>query len=96
MLSTSIYKLNAKELELTLMPNPANGFVNLISNSNSEEFATISICDLSGKIVKNDTYNFRKGSNITKVDISDISEGIYLVKVVSDSNTEILKLNVKH
>jgi PKD repeat protein len=96
MLSTSINKLNAKALELTLMPNPANGFVNLISNSNTEEFATISIFDLSGKIVKNDSYNFRKGSNITKVDISDISEGIYLLKVISDSSTEILKLNIKH
>jgi Secretion system C-terminal sorting domain/Concanavalin A-like lectin/glucanases superfamily len=54
----------------TVYPNPANGIVNVKSEENIEN---IEIFSLEGRKVKT--------SNVTKNDISDLSNGIYLMQI---------------
>jgi Secretion system C-terminal sorting domain len=65
----------------------ANGCVNISINSDTR--GTFIVYDLIGKIIKTETINL----GITKLDLSKYPSGIYLMKVMNDSNqTKTLKL----
>jgi hypothetical protein len=60
-------------LDFTIYPNPTNNFVNIVTKENIEK---IEVYDILGKIVKVKN----KGVNI---DLSDLSKGIYALKVTT-------------
>jgi phosphatidylserine/phosphatidylglycerophosphate/cardiolipin synthase-like enzyme len=81
-LITRVIENNANENELLIFPNPnASQELNLVLNNknNPNEFAIISIIDLSGKELVNERYNSING--IQKINISTLSSGLYFVKV---------------
>jgi hypothetical protein len=75
-------------------PNPANGMVNVsITKTNSAQII-ISIVDIQGKQVFNET-----SKNVTtefnkQINIDGLAKGAYYIKVTSDNKTEIHKLIV--
>ncbi len=69
--------------DFEIAPNPANDFVKILSNEKIESFE---ILDLQGKIVLKD-----KISN-NLVDVSQLSKGIYLIKIKSNDKSGIRKL----
>ncbi len=78
--------LVANDFEFTdfeIAPNPANDFVKILSNEKIESFE---ILDLQWKIVLKD-----KISN-NLVDVSQLSKGIYLIKIKSNDKSGIRKL----
>jgi hypothetical protein len=48
------------------------------------------ISDSAGKIVKKQS--FLSQSTIEKINMSDLAQGLYFVKVISDKNTYVSKL----
>lgn len=68
--------------EFSLYPNPTKGLVS-ISNS-SALINSIEITDLNGRVVKSIT----DASNLNvEVNISDLSSGVYMMKIVSEKGT---------
>lgn len=82
-LSTTNFKNNF----FSVYPNPGNEIVN-IESSESNSLKEISLIDLNGRTIKN--YKF---SNLTqtKLDVSDVNSGIYLLNIVSDNGTSVEK-----
>jgi hypothetical protein len=72
----------------SVFPNPANDFVT-ISNSENISVNSISITDLNGRVVKQNTY-----SNVTnvQVNISDLSSGVYMMNISSDKGSVTKKI----
>jgi polyhydroxybutyrate depolymerase len=67
-----------------IYPNPASNFINIgIDNAN------VSIFDITGKLVLNNT-----SSNNQTIDISSLSEGMYIVKLNNDGKISEQKLHV--
>lgn len=81
--------------EITIVPNPANGIISLNSNW-IQGASTIEIFDISGKIVQSQTINTTKGQKSVIIDLIDIADGSYLVRVVSDQRVQTVKLLVNH
>jgi hypothetical protein len=70
---------NSSEINLfKVFPNPANEKVTI---SNIEAGSTVSLVDLSGKIISQTTAN---SSSLT-IPISDFNAGVYFVRVMSEN-----------
>ena len=72
--------------KISIYPNPASGYINI---SSTEKISSIEITDLLGKILimQNSTQ-----TAIYKIDINNLKQGIYLVKVYNGDNYEIQKI----
>ena len=71
--------------EFTIYPNPSKGLVNIISD---KEILSVEVIDLSGKIIMK---NFG-GS----VDVSGLSDGLYMLKINVLNGVSIHKISVIH
>lgn len=74
-------------LEISVYPNPANDLVT-ISNTTNAIISNVEMTDLNGRIVKNTSLNATEG----QINISDLSTGVYLMKVSSDQGSTTKKI----
>lgn len=77
-------KENSKTIELSLYPNPATTFIELMTES--KEAANVTVYDLTGKVVAKQAMEAGK----TKVNLEHLSAGNYMYSV-SDKTNNILK-----
>ncbi len=83
--ATTVSSVQALALQkLKVYPNPAKNVLNI--DNGGVEITNVSITDLNGRIVKNET------SNVSKISISDLSQGMYLLTIntVNGKKTEKL------
>lgn len=76
------------EVQIALYPNPAQSQFSL---SSSETITSISIVDLSGKVITNENI----GSKQTQVDVSNLADGLYII-LIHSSKATVQKQFVKH
>jgi len=69
----------------SFFPNPANNVLNIKSENAIEQF---SITDMSGRVVR--TIN-NSNTNQVKVDVSDLTSGVYFIQVVSKGVPQVQK-----
>ena len=69
----------------TIYPNPATDIVNISKNS-AIEITAINISDINGRIVK------QVATNVEAISVSDLSPGVYFVKINTASDTATTKL----
>ena len=73
---------------LSIFPNPSDDMINIeIENIND---AAVKIYNVSGKLV----FSKELYSKVDKIDISGFTKGIYVVKVIQDSNVNFEKVVV--
>ncbi|PTX58969.1 putative secreted protein (Por secretion system target) [Kordia periserrulae] len=75
-----------QELKLNVFPNPSSSFVYVESKQNIQWYNIVSI---NGKLVKHQIITNQK--NFT-IDLRNISDGMYILKLVSDTKTKSIKL----
>jgi hypothetical protein len=87
---TNVSSLTSNNI-VSIYPNPAHHELNINSNDQSQINAQLIICDMLGNTVLSENIN------ANKFDISQLSNGIYLVKIISNKDEVITqqKLN-KH
>lgn len=73
--------------KIMVYPNPTNGYLNISIEGNTHSDIFIHFYDIQGRYQKTENL----GSNNTKVDISDLSTGIYILKITD--NGTILKMD---
>lgn len=71
-----------------LFPNPANSLLNVIVDAPVKDKVTMMIVDATGKAVQQKIVNIETGSNTVQLDVSRLSAGTYLVKLICSSNCE--------
>ena len=81
--------LDEEKIELNVFPNPADDIVNI--NWNESSSATITLRDLSGKVVYNEVSN---GTNTT-LNTSEYASGIYMLDVNINGVSSITKLVIR-
>ncbi len=76
-----------------LYPNPANTVVYYENVLGEDESGKVKLMDMLGKEIKE--YKLTKGSNLISIPVSELSKGVYMVKVeITERNSEIIKLVV--
>ena len=73
---------------LVLYPNPASNLVQIDLINANEQIKSVVIYDMLGKIVKTIAEN---ATSSWSIDVSDMSKGMYLVEITSDSNLKVTK-----
>ncbi len=72
---------------LAVYPNPSKDLIN-ISNNQNATINSIEMTDLNGRVVKTQMINGTEG----QISISDLSAGVYMMKVVTDQGTATKKV----
>lgn len=85
--STSVNDLT-KEIGLNMFPNPTNGLLQINFDLEETEKITIQITDLNGRLVKDvmNATNLSGKQNIA-ADLSDLSSGMYIARIITADKT---------
>jgi hypothetical protein len=79
---------------LSLWPLPANDVLNVnYSAMNKNTLSTITVINMNGKAVMNKNINY---INDTKLNVSNLPSGIYILKLSNSKETLMKKLIIKH
>jgi hypothetical protein len=73
---------------ISIYPNPADNFINIILNSNADT-KEIKIMDLTGRVIE--VRQVQKNENKISMDINNYSSGVYLISFTSNEGTKVRK-----
>ena len=76
----SVQNFETLDKSIRIYPNPSNGIFNIQNNGNIN-LTSIEVIDINGRVIKSNTSTFNQ------VDLNDVSNGIYFVKLKSNSTT---------
>lgn len=76
-----------------IYPNPISDFATISFNSDDAENISVSIIDLTGRVVKNiSSENFQTGENKINIDLTELKSGIYFCLIKSNDTYKTIKL----
>lgn len=84
---------NPAQLPVLLYPNPAQGVSTLEYFSSKNEIAIVSLTDVTGKMVRQNTWQLTTGANTTPIDWAHLPSGLYLVTLqtsVGEAQVKVL------
>ncbi len=73
-------------------PVPANDVLNIEFQSEKNDRTTLTIMDISGKLVHQEFYSSEKGHNIIRMDVSGKPNGYYFLVISNGTDKEIRKI----
>ena len=80
--------------KLSLYPNPAANSVNLYFDATTTETTTITVMDMSGKVVLTQNIIITDGSNHAQLYVTNIESGLYLVTIKTNNAHYTGKLSI--
>jgi hypothetical protein len=95
---TTANAFSSEQLEWSLFPNPAKNTIQFALNSPQDQTCTFTILDQTGSEISSWTENTAKGYQVSSLNIQDLQEGIYLLKITDErGNTSVnrfIKINL--
>ena len=83
---TGLQNINGTSSKVSVYPNPNNGSFTVELNNGLNK--TIEVVDVTGRVV----FTANTNSATSNINIQDLSNGVYYIKVKSDNLTEVLKV----
>jgi hypothetical protein len=84
--------LRAQEGNITVYPNPANNKITIANNKEIPEEAIVCIFEINGQQVMYEKFQNQK---LIELDVSNLSNGIYLLKIETKEGIEVKKLVIQ-
>jgi uncharacterized protein YjdB len=81
--------------KIHVYPNPTSGALNIKWEDKSMTDATITVTDVTGRVISTATVNNNNRNGVTRVDMSGLSNGIYMVNVKSEDMNSVYKVSVQ-
>jgi hypothetical protein len=81
--------------KIDIFPNPGNGHFNLKFNNISNQSAVIEVIDITGRKILNEEIYLVDSETLHNIDLSEHSEGVYLLKIRGDSFSEAIRLMIR-
>lgn len=78
-----------KQNGISVFPNPTSGFVT-IQNTKNSNLKTVEIYNVAGQLIKN--FKLNSGTNKASLDMSQLLNGTYILKVKSESENNTVKV----
>jgi Secretion system C-terminal sorting domain len=83
-----VEEIASNEISYSVYPNPANNLIT-VSSKESSSINAITISDINGRTIKSQTFD---GNATIEMNVSDLSKGMYLMKIASENGTSIQKI----
>ncbi len=80
------------ENSFLLFPNPAEEVVNITYQLVNESNVSLSLIDISGKIIEQVNYQELKGTHELELDLSDIDRGVYIINFKANNFSKAIRL----
>jgi hypothetical protein len=77
------------DIKVGIFPNPTTGLVYVNLSAQNQGNVTVTITDVDGRIVTNNNYRAAVGANNFKLDLSNVQNGVYAIRVTDDANNII-------
>jgi hypothetical protein len=77
------------EDEFSFYPNPSTGIVNYSFSSLRNEDIRIEVLDMLGRVVKTENISVSAGKNTETLNISELNQGTYNLKITHSGSVEI-------
>ena len=79
----------------SVIPNPISNIGTLVFSQNNKGVVDISLINSTGSIIKKLSNKvMEKGSHEIEIDVCGLQSGIYFVKIITSSNTEVIRIVV--
>ncbi len=91
----SVFASEKEMTDITIVPNPTHGIFSINADWISGA-AIIEIIDITGKLLQTEFINTTKGQKAVAINLQDVANGSYLVRVVSSQRVQTVKLLVNH
>lgn len=83
------------EIGLMVAPNPAINFINVMFSLSRQELVSISIFDMNGKRVMQESHKLQSGDNTLPIDVSQLASGIYTLGLQTADGFARVKISKK-
>jgi hypothetical protein len=77
---------------ILLYPNPSAGVVNVKLESEIDGTVVINMLDITGRAVWNTQEPLFTGENVRTYDFSQLTKGVYMMQVIKDGKSEIIRV----
>jgi uncharacterized protein YjdB len=94
--TASISNVTSATSSVFAFPNPTAGKLNIQWEVNTTESAQVSITDITGREVYNSTINMTQGIGAKQVDLTSLTNGLYMISVTSATVNYNSKIQVQH
>ena len=82
-------------VKFNVFPNPSSGMINISVDADYEGMESITIYDLSGRVINE--FLFEQASiKLFQTDLSDLPDGLYLIKYQNANVSSIEKVMIRH
>lgn len=81
---TNIINSNININDIRISPNPASNEISIGFTSTANQNMIVKIVDMTGKVIQQNQINVVKDNNISKLEISDVSNGNYILTIENE------------
>lgn len=78
--------------DLTVFPNPVTDIANLVFTANKKGKAEITVTNQLGAVVLRQIVAATEGKNTRSLDVNKLSNGLYIIRVITEDKTEVVKI----
>jgi len=82
------------DLAIRLFPNPVKNTLNVAYDNVSEEATSVTVYDMTGRVLLQQAINATSNSDKVQLDVSDLKEGYYLLKLNNGKQSAVQKFFV--
>jgi hypothetical protein len=94
--TTGVATVNATASSVTAFPNPTNGALNIKWQESATENGTVTISDITGREVYKTAINMTTGTGVHQLDLSGLTNGLYIISVKSGDINYNSKVQIQH
>ena len=94
--STRIIQIDNLLSHIRIYPNPAQSAVTMSFMSTSDQTATLRVRTISGTVVMSKPISLNTGDNRTHIPLNNLSNGLYLVELITSQKVFTNKLTVSN
>ncbi len=82
-------QLNTANFGLELLPNPSNGLFSVQFESDKANAYTVEVFDVHGRVLHTRSLSGQAGANTVQMDLSELSQGVYYLRLSSDEGDQV-------
>lgn len=90
-----VNEITLNEGSVNLYPNPVRSMLTLELKSAKSSDVRVTIIDFVGKVISDQTYTYGQGIDTKRIDVSQLGEGLYFIRLTSGDNTYSEKLIIQ-
>ena len=92
---SSVNNISGNNMNVSVSPNPSSSFADVTFTGTPGLEATISVSDISGKVIRTYQQAERAGVNTIRMNTEQLGKGVYLVTISDGQNRSVGKLAVQ-